>query len=147
MSDGVSGLQTAIHNAFGEGTKRLMCYYHAKDAMDRKMTSLHLTKNQREHIREGVRFMQRCVTEQEFVKLAELCLQNWRLLESERASFLWVQQIYRMAFRFRPLQNILKASGPIETMPNAAGDGTREHRNTCPQTTRLNRSMATSRIL
>lgn len=78
MADGLVGLQSAINASFGPEVRRLMCYYHAKTAMKRKMANLKMSKQHKEMIIDAVRVMQLASTENEFFKICELFLQDWR---------------------------------------------------------------------
>lgn len=84
MADGFVGLQFALTNGFGNYVRRLMCYYHAKTSMERKMTSLQMLKAHRCELIEGVRMMQRSETEAEFFALAQLFLVKWRAFEVDK---------------------------------------------------------------
>lgn len=86
MADGLVGLQTALTNGFEGDVRRLMCFYHAKTAMERKMISLQMQKPHRAEIMNDVQKMQRSKTKVEFFKLVQLILNKWREFGIEKVN-------------------------------------------------------------
>lgn len=84
LADGLPGLQTAIDESFGNGARRLMCFYHAKVSMDRKAQNLRMTKPHKKIVMEDVTTMQRAESEVEFFKLAQLFLTKWREFDVQK---------------------------------------------------------------
>uniref|UniRef100_A0AC34PWF5 MULE transposase domain-containing protein n=1 Tax=Panagrolaimus sp. JU765 TaxID=591449 RepID=A0AC34PWF5_9BILA len=78
MGDGHAGITNAAE-VFGNETERMMCYFHLKERVKKKLPSLKISKMLKEKIKKDIEQLRGAASSEEFEKAAPFMLADWRL--------------------------------------------------------------------